>query len=490
MKKLIAVTILAAVLISAQAAFSLTVSISPQLIDMDTVRSFNVAVKDASDFGAFEFTLKYDPNIVTIETVTLGDFIEKTDRTANELIDNKGGGTLKYAVYTEGDAAGPNGEGILAEIAFSLKVRTETPLIFDDNYSYIIDSKAEVLFAQWVGGKITDVCKINAGAGSCGTITPSGDVFPECGTDMTFTINSDACHTIADVKVNGVSVGAVGSYTFRNIQGNDNTISAECISKPPYIITAGAGTGGKISLSGDIPVNCGGNQTFTISPDSCYHISDVKVDGLSVGAVSSYEFRNVTANHSIYAEFAKNQCKITSSATPSAGGSILPYPDVVVACGEDITFTIKPNPNYQIVDVVRDGISVKANVQMNADGSGSYTFKKVVCSHNETVHNIDAIFDNISYVITPSVEVVEAGVQPAGGKIEPSQPVTVAKGSDKEFIMTPNPCYEISDVTVDGISAMKPIMDDENLQIDDNGVGTYTFKNVTENHELIIPKKC
>ena len=41
-------------------------------------------------------------------------------------------------------------------------------------------------------------------------------------------------------------------------------------------------------------VNYGADQTFTITPDACYHIADVLVDGVSVGAVTSYTFTNVT----------------------------------------------------------------------------------------------------------------------------------------------------------------------------------------------------
>ena len=73
-----------------------------------------------------------------------------------------------------------------------------------------------------------------------------------------------------------------------------------------YTIDASAGAGGSISPSGSVTVSHGGNQTFTITANNGYHISDVKVDGVSVGAVSNYPFDNVTANHTIVATFAKD----------------------------------------------------------------------------------------------------------------------------------------------------------------------------------------
>jgi subtilisin-like proprotein convertase family protein len=68
-------------------------------------------------------------------------------------------------------------------------------------------------------------------------------------------------------------------------------------------IVASAGTGGTISPSGNVIVPNGANQMFTITPDACYSIADVLVDGSSVGAVTSYTFFNVTTGHTISASF-------------------------------------------------------------------------------------------------------------------------------------------------------------------------------------------
>lgn len=66
-----------------------------------------------------------------------------------------------------------------------------------------------------------------------------------------------------------------------------------------YTITAEAGDGGSISPSGRVSVTAGANRTFTITADDGYEIADVIVDDESVGAVSSYTFKNVRANHTI-----------------------------------------------------------------------------------------------------------------------------------------------------------------------------------------------
>jgi hypothetical protein len=125
------------------------------------------------------------------------------------------------------------------------------------------------------------------------------------------------------VLVDGVSVGAVDSYTFPNVQA-DHTIAASFEETPPntYTITATAGANGSISPSGSVTVTEGDDQVFTITPNTGYHILDVLVDGASVGAVDSYTFEDVAADHTIVASFAINTYLLT--VQQPTGGSITP----------------------------------------------------------------------------------------------------------------------------------------------------------------------
>jgi hypothetical protein len=70
-----------------------------------------------------------------------------------------------------------------------------------------------------------------------------------------------------------------------------------------YTIRASAGTGGSISPSGSVSVTSGSTRTFAIAPKTGFSIWYVLVDGVNVGAVSSYTFSNVTAGHTIQAYF-------------------------------------------------------------------------------------------------------------------------------------------------------------------------------------------
>jgi len=144
---------------------------------------------------------------------------------------------------------------------------------------------------------------ITASAGTGGSIAPSGAVVVSNGANQSFTITPASCHTIADVLVDNVSVGAVASYNFTNVTA-DHTIAASFASAPSFTVTASAGPNGSISPSGAVPVACGGSQLFTITPSGGHHVADVLVDGGSVGAVTSYTLSNLQASHTIAASFA------------------------------------------------------------------------------------------------------------------------------------------------------------------------------------------
>jgi aryl-phospho-beta-D-glucosidase BglC (GH1 family)/PKD repeat protein len=97
-------------------------------------------------------------------------------------------------------------------------------------------------------------------------------------------------------------------------------------------ITASAGTGGKITPSGSVSIAKGSNQTFTIAANSGYQISDVTVDGASVGKVGTYTFNNVQVNHSIAASFSP--VSTTQKAYPN--GAAWAIPGTIEAVNYDI----------------------------------------------------------------------------------------------------------------------------------------------------------
>ncbi|MCQ2286286.1 MAG: C25 family cysteine peptidase [Bacteroidales bacterium] len=103
-----------------------------------------------------------------------------------------------------------------------------------------------------------------------------------------------------------------------------------------YTITASVSFGGSITPSGTTIVTEGGSQTYYITPNSNYLLKDVKVDNVSKGAISTYTFSNVTANHTIYADF-----EVQANA---------------IANNTNASFTLYPNPVDDVLNLISEGI--------------------------------------------------------------------------------------------------------------------------------------
>ena len=105
--------------------------------------------------------------------------------------------------------------------------------------------------------------------------------------------------------MDGARVGLTtpNSYTFPPLSA-DHTISVE-FAPLFFTIVSSAGLHGSISPSGPVSLPWGGAQSYVITPEPGYHVAEVRVDGRSVGAVTSYAFTNVTASHTITATFAQ-----------------------------------------------------------------------------------------------------------------------------------------------------------------------------------------
>ncbi len=169
-------------------------------------------------------------------------------------------------------------------------------------------------------GPALSVSKSGTGNGTI-TSTPAGI---SCGAScsamyknnstVSLSATPDACSTFT-----GWSGDCAGTTTPVNIVMNGAKTCSANFTINAFTITASAGANGTISPSGINTVNCGGSQTFTISPAAGYHIADVLVDGSSVGAATSYAFSNITANHTISATFINTYTLMVAKAGTGSG---------------------------------------------------------------------------------------------------------------------------------------------------------------------------
>ncbi len=288
---------------------------------------------------------------------------------------------------------------------------------------------------------------ITASAGAYGQISPSGATTVTEGESRSYSISAFSGFHISNVAVDGVSVGAVSSYTF-NAVGADHTISAG-FAVNTYTINATSGGNGSVSPAGSTSVAYSGSQAYTITPATGYHVSNVLVDGASVGPVENYTFTSVSSSHTISASFATNA--YTINATSGGNGSVSPAGSTSVAYSGSQVYTITPATGYHVSNVLVDGASV-GPVE-------NYTFSSVGSNHT-----ISAGFEVNTYTISAS-----AG---QGGSIDPAGQVAVNGGGSQSFAISAESGYEVESVMVDG----------QNV----GPVTSYVFDQMAANHTISV----
>lgn len=334
-------------------------------------------------------------------------------------------------------------------------LRNNVALAIDNPEATFTDVIAPVLDNyDYVAYFTPNIYTITATAGENGTIDPYGLQSYEYGATPTFTVTANAGYQVDEVMVDGQVVTLTnGAYTFAPLTCN-HTISVT-FSPLNYTITAAAGNGGSITPEGEVVVASGSAQTFVIAPATGYVIDDVTVDNVSVGAVTSYTFENVNADHTINATFSV--INLTITATAGANGTITPSGVQTVAYGSTPTFTVTADTGYDIDEVRVDGQVVTLT-------NGTYTFAEVT-----TNHDIYASFKVKTFTITVT--------EPAHASITPNGVMTVNYGATPTFTITPALGYDVTAITVNGTNVISSAVA--------TATGyTYTFPAVTANRTL------
>jgi hypothetical protein len=163
-----------------------------------------------------------------------------------------------------------------------------------------------------------------------GTVSPAGTTsYADTAATASYTVTANPGYSVSSVKVGGVTVAPVGStYTVAKKAGTQYLVAyfkTQSASVTPTITSGlGAITAG---FSSPLPSNLvvGQSYTFKIKPNTGYAIADVKADGTSVGAVSSYTFNAITAGaHTISASF--NFVPAVTAAVSASGTMAISSP--------------------------------------------------------------------------------------------------------------------------------------------------------------------
>jgi parallel beta-helix repeat protein len=226
-----------------------------------------------------------------------------------------------------------------------------------------------------------DTNNITATAGVGGSITPSGTVPVNYDASQVFTINPfTPGYHIANVLVNGGSIGAVGSYTFTHVTA-PQTISAT-FAKDTFTVNAFVTEGHGTATPGTQTIQYGDSATITVTPESGYHVYTVTDNGSPVPITypfTSYVIQSVTSNHDVYVTFSNESYAVTATVT-GGHGTATPA-NQTVAWGGNATITIDADSGYHI-NTLTDNSNP---VTIPAGDPETYTIANVSESHSVEV---------------------------------------------------------------------------------------------------------
>ena len=244
---------------------------------------------------------------------------------------------------------------------------------------------------------------------------------------------------------NGGSVNFTGADIGSGGDGHNNPGTPYTDYGPAFItyctIAVTQTTGGTItatpggSTAVSIQVISGSSQAFSIIPSSGYVLSDVTVDGASVGTPSSYTFKNVTVNtHTITATFATAPTPTaittvnTNVTAPATGGT----PNTTATNGSNFTagaVTWTPNDNPFLVNT-----EYTAKVTLTADANYTFTGLATATINGHTASflvSTDGSTVDLSYTF-PATTATGGGGGGGNvtGRIAPSMTLTASPVTD------------------------------------------------------------
>jgi hypothetical protein len=243
-----------------------------------------------------------------------------------------------------------------------------------------------------------------------------------CCFDTTVCAEPAPCYNFVDWTMNGTVVSTSNCYTFAATSNTSLTANFSLIT---YSINTSSSPSAGGSTTGGGTVNCGTNVTVNATANPCYQFVNWTVSGTPVSSSASYTF-TPTATENLVANFSQITYTISTSSSPSAGGST--SGGGTVNCGSNVCISATPNACYQFVNWTVGGVPVST--------SNSYCF---TASGSETVV---ANFNQIAYTIAASSSPTNGGTTSGGGVVDCGSNVTV--------VATANVGYSFTDWTEAG----------------------------------------
>lgn len=266
-----------------------------------------------------------------------------------------------------------------------------TTVSTSSTYSFVISANRNLvaMFQSITYLTVNTLSNPSAGGNTSGSGTYSS------GTIVTVRATEATGYNFINWSEGGSSVSSSESYTFtltsnRTLVANFSPIS--------YTVSTNSSPSGGGTTIGGGSYNYGDDVTVTANPASGYQFVNWTQGGTTVSANSSYSF-TVTGNRTLTANFSLNSYTISTSSSPSQGGTT--NGGGSFSYGDGATVTAVAGPGYTFTNWTQGGTVVSSNA--------SYSF--TVTSSRTLVAN----FSQITYTVALSSSPAAGGTTSGGG---------------------------------------------------------------------------
>ncbi len=254
----------------------------------------------------------------------------------------------------------------------------------------------------------------------------SGDGPYNTGDSVTVAATENPGYHFFNWTENGAVVSTSSNYTFT--VGADRNLVANFTQAHYYVISTSASPAAEGSTGGGGTFNSADPVTVTATANPGYYFLNWTVGGNIVSASSSYSF-TASANRDLVANFARITFVISTSASPSGGGTATG--GGTVNSGDSVTVVASANSGYSFLNWTEGGVA--------ASTDASYTF--AAGANRDLVAN----FTRITFVISTTASPVAGGTTTGGGTVNSGDSITV--------IATANSGYSFLNWTEGGVVA-------------------------------------
>ncbi|MBQ9791543.1 MAG: hypothetical protein IJW28_03050, partial [Clostridia bacterium] len=458
---------------------------------------------NASKLVTFTADIDYVIGSLTIDGVTETNAIGKTEyyysftRVQEGHIVNVAFVPSKYSVDVTSNANGSTNKDGANEVDFNatldivitpdsgyviseILVNTETydldELISSDEGLVLRLENINTDYVIEVSFDVSYTVELNANIESAVVI--EGERVVLVGSSHEYVIRVNDGYMITNITIDSIAINPIEIYDatndcyiveFTNI--NENHVVDITLVQTGYGITITATDGGHTSEIGTVIVDYAGSKDVIITPDSHYHVTSVKLDGveilqdlvLSDGAYT-VTITNVVSDRTLDVKFELDSVHVELVINNTYGGYVIPSTSVTLKYGESQSYEINVYEDYVLAEVkINDTESVDLeSIRLNLR-KYQYNFGSVTSNQK-----IEITFAKAKYYMQNTAS--------QGGSISAS--ASVNYNEDYMCYITPNANYDILAVNVNGVD-----IDLNTLKVDE--IGTYIeFNGVKQNYTI------